>query len=203
MCFISNNCSKIVSEMFLLRHANSCRAKQWFRYKLFSDSLPCVSLQSDIANKRFQSLQTRSEIELNKNLSKSLHNDIQLDIIRRSSSGHQITGSKNGLLNEIRNNVDPYARLVRFDRPIGTHFFIFYSTGMPINQSIQLLFCFWTLGTWLLFWPCGWSIALSASAGQLPDLKTLVLFGMGALIMRGAGCTINDLWDKGKPCKLH
>lgn len=55
----------------------------------------------------------------------------------------------------------------------------------------------------MLFWPCGWSIALSASAGQLPDLKTLVLFGMGALIMRGAGCTINDLWDKGKPCKLH
>jgi len=51
-------------------------------------------------------------------------------------------------------------------------------------------------GSWLLFWPCGWSIALSAVPGCLPDLKMLMLFGLGAFIMRGAGCTINDMWDK-------
>jgi 4-hydroxybenzoate polyprenyltransferase len=48
----------------------------------------------------------------------------------------------------------------------------------------------------LLFWPCGWSIALSTAPGCLPDIGTLALFGAGALIMRGAGCTINDMWDK-------
>lgn len=52
------------------------------------------------------------------------------------------------------------------------------------------------LGSWLLFWPCGWSIALAAPAGALPDLLMLALFGTGAFIMRGAGCTINDMWDQ-------
>jgi len=37
---------------------------------------------------------------------------------------------------------------------------------------------------------------MAAPAGGLPDLSMLALFGTGALIMRGAGCTINDLWDK-------
>ena len=30
----------------------------------------------------------------------------------------------------------------------------------------------------------------------MPDLHMLAVFGMGALVMRGAGCTINDMWDK-------
>ncbi|KAG2785587.1 4-hydroxybenzoate polyprenyltransferase [Phytophthora cactorum] len=50
--------------------------------------------------------------------------------------------------------------------------------------------------TFMLLWPCFWSIAMAAPAGQLPDLKLLALFGTGSLIMRSAGCTINDMWDK-------
>ncbi|KAK7247114.1 hypothetical protein RIF29_41991 [Crotalaria pallida] len=65
--------------------------------------------------------------------------------------------------------VQPYARLARLDRPIGT---------------------------WLLLWPCMWSITLAAAPGHLPDLKMLALFGCGALLLRGAGCTINDLLDR-------
>ncbi|KAJ8878316.1 hypothetical protein PR048_018893 [Dryococelus australis] len=53
-----------------------------------------------------------------------------------------------------------------------------------------------TAGSWLLFWPCGWSIAMSANPGCLPDLIMLLLFGLGAVVMRGAGCTINDMWDR-------
>ena len=63
----------------------------------------------------------------------------------------------------------PYAALGRWDRPIGT---------------------------WLLLWPCYWSTALAAPAGALPDASLLALFGVGAFAMRGAGCTINDLWDR-------
>ncbi|CAL7945280.1 unnamed protein product [Xylocopa violacea] len=37
---------------------------------------------------------------------------------------------------------------------------------------------------------------MAASPGALPDLYLLSLFGMGAFIMRGAGCTINDMWDQ-------
>lgn len=77
---------------------------------------------------------------------------------------------------QLQSNITPYAQLMRMDRPIGS---------------------------WLLFWPCSWSIALSAPAGALPDLKMLALFGLGAFIMRGAGCTINDMWDKDIDAKVE
>jgi len=48
----------------------------------------------------------------------------------------------------------------------------------------------------LLYWPCTWSIALASTAGELPNFEMLGLFGLGAVMMRGAGCTINDMWDK-------
>ncbi|XP_022224884.2 4-hydroxybenzoate polyprenyltransferase, mitochondrial [Drosophila obscura] len=80
------------------------------------------------------------------------------------------------LLEELSAAAKPYAQLMRIDRPIGTY---------------------------LLFWPCAWSIALSADAGCWPDLTMLGLFGTGALIMRGAGCTINDLWDKDIDAKVE
>ena len=63
----------------------------------------------------------------------------------------------------------PYLRLIRLDRPIGTY---------------------------LLFWPCAWSITLAAGPGQWPDFTLLATFGLGSFIMRGAGCIINDLWDR-------
>jgi hypothetical protein len=47
-----------------------------------------------------------------------------------------------------------------------------------------------------LAWPCFWSIALAAESGSLPDVKMLALFGCGALLLRGAGCTVNDLLDR-------
>ena len=37
---------------------------------------------------------------------------------------------------------------------------------------------------------------MAAEPGNLPDFKMLVLFGCGALLLRGAGCTINDLLDQ-------
>lgn len=67
----------------------------------------------------------------------------------------------------------PYVRLARADKPIGT---------------------------WLLAWPCMWSISLAAAPGTVPDLYLMSLFGAGAVLLRGAGCTINDLWDRWAPC---
>lgn len=66
-------------------------------------------------------------------------------------------------------SVVPYAKLVRLDRSIGSA---------------------------LLAWPCFWSIALAADPGALPDARLLTLFGLGSFLLRGAGCTVNDLWDR-------
>ncbi|KAH7678293.1 Para-hydroxybenzoate--polyprenyltransferase [Aphelenchoides avenae] len=52
------------------------------------------------------------------------------------------------------------------------------------------------IGTWLLYLPCTWSIALATPAGHFPSLYMLCLFGTGAFFMRSAGCVINDLWDR-------
>ncbi|CAE6530511.1 unnamed protein product [Rhizoctonia solani] len=55
------------------------------------------------------------------------------------------------------------------------------------------------IGTMLLLWPCTWSITMASYVTQAPisvPLTYLSLFGIGAFIMRGAGCTINDMWDR-------
>uniref|UniRef100_A0A5K4FCU0 4-hydroxybenzoate polyprenyltransferase n=1 Tax=Schistosoma mansoni TaxID=6183 RepID=A0A5K4FCU0_SCHMA len=71
------------------------------------------------------------------------------------------------------------------------------------SKSSQLLNSYFELGrfarptgTWLLYLPCTWSIALAAPPGHLPDIYMLTLFGVGSILMRSAGCTINDMWDK-------
>jgi 4-hydroxybenzoate polyprenyltransferase len=48
------------------------------------------------------------------------------------------------------------------------------------------------IGTWLLLFPCWWGLALAGSG----DPVLYLLFGVGALVMRGAGCTVNDLADR-------
>ncbi|CAH0550290.1 unnamed protein product [Brassicogethes aeneus] len=73
-------------------------------------------------------------------------------------------------------NVQPYMKLMRMDKPIGS---------------------------WLLFWPCGWAIGSAAVPGCIPDLYMLALFGTGAFVMRGAGCTINDMWDRDIDAKVE
>lgn len=71
-----------------------------------------------------------------------------------------------GWINLIPRPLRPYFYLMRLDRPIGT---------------------------WLLLLPSWWAILLS---GGLSAWKTMILFAVGSLIMRGAGCVINDLWDR-------
>ena len=65
----------------------------------------------------------------------------------------------------------PYLRLARADRPIGS---------------------------WLLLLPCWWSSALAAVAAHTatPNPWHLVLFAIGTVAMRGAGCTWNDIVDR-------
>ena len=65
----------------------------------------------------------------------------------------------------------PYLKLARFDRPIGS---------------------------WLLLFPCWWSLALAelARGRPYPNLWYVLLFLIGAFAMRGAGCAWNDIVDR-------
>ncbi|NJO34333.1 MAG: 4-hydroxybenzoate octaprenyltransferase [Rhodospirillales bacterium] len=80
----------------------------------------------------------------------------------------------------------PYARLARLDRPIGT---------------------------WLLLFPCWWGFALALDSSHftlavqsLPQagaiLGPVLLFAVGAIVMRGAGCTYNDIVDRDFDAKV-
>ncbi|WP_111564183.1 4-hydroxybenzoate octaprenyltransferase [Rhizobium sp.] len=61
----------------------------------------------------------------------------------------------------------PYTRLARLDRPVGI---------------------------WLTLFPC-WAALIQASHG-FPDIRQLLIFSLGALLMRSAGSTVNDIADR-------
>lgn len=79
-----------------------------------------------------------------------------------------------GLLSYLPKAAIPYAELIRLDKPTGTYY---------------------------LFFPCLFSTLLAAPfatpiAPISAVLGKIAIFFTGALVMRGAGCTINDLWDR-------
>ncbi len=79
-----------------------------------------------------------------------------------------------GLISLLPPKAIPYAELMRLDKPTGTYY---------------------------LFFPCLFSTLVAATmanpiSSPLAVITTTGLFFTGALIMRGAGCTINDLWDR-------
>jgi len=73
---------------------------------------------------------------------------------------------RRGLIGALPAAVRPYAALMRIDRPIGT---------------------------WLLYWPCAWSVALAGIGGKWGLFLSLAL---GAFVMRSAGCAYNDIVDR-------
>jgi len=55
------------------------------------------------------------------------------------------------------------------------------------------------IGIWLLMLPGWWAIALAAGAsggGVFEEWRLFLLFGVGAVVMRAAGCVVNDIWDR-------
>lgn len=73
---------------------------------------------------------------------------------------------RRGLIGALPQRLRPFASLMRLDRPIGS---------------------------WLLYWPCAWSVAL---AGVDDRWDLLLWFGLGAFAMRSAGCVYNDIVDR-------
>ncbi|KAK4098224.1 4-hydroxybenzoate polyprenyl transferase [Parathielavia hyrcaniae] len=91
-----------------------------------------------------------------------------------SAAAGTYTHPQTGLLSYLPRAWVPYAELIRIDKPSGSYY---------------------------LFFPCIFSTLLAAPlatpvAPPLTVLGTSLLFLAGAVVMRGAGCTINDLWDR-------
>ncbi|KAL2160119.1 hypothetical protein VTH06DRAFT_1774 [Thermothelomyces fergusii] len=89
--------------------------------------------------------------------------------------GPEYTPPQTGILSLLPRSWVPYAELIRLDKPTGSYY---------------------------LFFPCVFSTLLAAplagpaAAAPTTVLGTSLLFLAGAVVMRGAGCTINDLWDR-------
>ena len=73
---------------------------------------------------------------------------------------------RRGFIGSLPPRLRPFASLIRLDRPIGS---------------------------WLLYWPCAWSVALAGVGGRW-DL--FLWLGLGAFAMRSAGCVYNDIVDR-------
>jgi 4-hydroxybenzoate polyprenyltransferase len=73
---------------------------------------------------------------------------------------------RRGSIGALPPRLRPYASLMRLDRPIGT---------------------------WLLYWPCAWSVALAGVGGHW---ALFLWLGLGAFAMRSAGCVYNDIVDR-------
>jgi 4-hydroxybenzoate polyprenyltransferase len=73
---------------------------------------------------------------------------------------------RRGAIGALPPRLRPYASLMRLDRPIGS---------------------------WLLYWPCAWSVALAGVDGRWDLFLWLAL---GAFAMRSAGCVYNDIVDR-------
>lgn len=102
-------------------------------------------------------------------------------------------------LDRLPPKLAPYVFLTRMDKPIGT--WLLY---WPCGKLITTFSCL--LGRLILTSDLAWSITMAAYSESLPASQTaymLSLFGAGAIIMRGAGCTINDLWDRDIDDKVH
>lgn len=101
-----------------------------------------------------------------------------IDLQNKNMHGHVMVLSRHWIYHLLPRWLWPYAQLSRWDNPIG-----------------------WQL----LLWPCWWSVILAAAVHNRSDMnleciKTLLwqllLFLIGAIAMRGAGCTYNDLIDQ-------
>jgi 4-hydroxybenzoate polyprenyltransferase len=75
---------------------------------------------------------------------------------------------RGGWVGKLPAALAPYAILARLDRPIGA---------------------------WLLFLPGLWSILLPRAPWP-ETVRLIVLFGIGSVVMRSAGCVVNDMWDR-------
>ena len=87
--------------------------------------------------------------------------------MKTAAQGDIVTDSeRRGFIGALPPRLRPFGSLMRLDRPIGT---------------------------WLLYWPCAWSVALAGVEGRWDLLLWLAL---GAFAMRSAGCVYNDIVDK-------
>ena len=80
---------------------------------------------------------------------------------------------RRGFIGALPPRLRPFASLMRLDRPVGT---------------------------WLLYWPCAWSVALAGVGGRW-DL--FAWFLLGAFAMRSAGCVYNDVVDRDLDMKVE
>lgn len=150
--------------------------RQSVSYRIFCGKF--LGFQSTIPNqygstksiKLLSSYSSYIRFHRQKRFSPILYFSNEFSSISESKNTDYLSGTLSSrLVDRLPEKIRPFARLMRLDKPTGT---------------------------WLLLLPCWWSIGLSTTAGSLPSLSLMGLFGIGAVMMRSAGCIVNDIWDR-------
>lgn len=84
--------------------------------------------------------------------------------------------------------------------------FLFRATPVAWHPYVKLMRLDRPIGTWLLLLPCWWGLVLARGGSanlEIRDWVNIGLLGLGALLMRGAGCIVNDLWDQDLDSKVE
>jgi len=92
-----------------------------------------------------------------------------LQLVHSLNSRRHAGNLVQSLVNKSPENIQAYLKLMRLHAPIG------------------FLLC---------YWPAAWGVCLATSAGMFPEWSMLALILTGAVTVRGAGCTINDMIDR-------
>jgi 4-hydroxybenzoate polyprenyltransferase len=95
-----------------------------------------------------------------------LHSHVSGDRLVTTAGDIVPDSERRGFIGGLPPRLRPYASLMRLDRPIGT---------------------------WLLYWPCAWSVALAGVSGRW---ELFLWFALGAFAARSAGCVYNDIVDR-------
>lgn len=124
----------------------------------------------------------------------------QVAAVRRASTQSALPPPVSWV-SRVPSSVRPYLLLARLDKPIGTLLLYYPCSTLTLspNPSITNFSDRTPSSSFGQSSLAAWSILMASQslhAAPAVPLTYMALFGVGAFIMRGAGCTINDLWDR-------
>jgi 4-hydroxybenzoate polyprenyltransferase len=178
---------KYSDDLVLERSGDDDKEKKecWEQY--FHDNTSTIVIKHKYANES-QRIIAKPDVVMALRTSSSEEDQSNLQQQQQQQQQQQ---EENTLISHLPQSFQPYARLSRMDKPIGTLLLLYpclWSTILATSSSSSTI-------TTSIVAPIAIITDTSSSTTLLSTLSLCSLFTIGSFIMRSAGCTINDMWD--------